>query len=349
MFRPINSSESNIFTIRASIGYGSSIGVFNSSSPALTNNTTYTIASSSGTFITPSTSYQNYLSSPTYTNLPSGFSINYLFDTTLSSIKNIFTITYGKAFTSQPSITVTPSVAAGSLGAIAIVNKASLTSATMFFTTGTATTPIAISDDGTEGILGFDIVITGPVKVGVNTGNSNKGWSFNDTTTADPSLVYTSMDVNLGGTTASTNSVVVAKNLKFLNSSNAINTYTNATTNTLETSDYGSTTWLINNTTTTPIVLATLTPSTSTIGMVLIISNISTLSSSPNATITCLTSSIIVSGTTPGTGNPPSIPTAANAVLRSNIILSPGASITLYCVSATKFAILSTYGAYSFS
>jgi hypothetical protein len=343
MFRPINSSESNIFTIRASIGYGSSLGVFNST--GLTNTTTYTIASSTGAGV--GGTFLNYLSSPAYTNLPSGFYINYLFNTTLSTSNNIFTITYGKAFTSQPSITITPSGGVGSVPAIPIVNRASLTSATLFFATGALTTPMAISSDGAAGLLGYDIVISGPVKVGVNTGNSNKGWSFNDTTTADPSLVYTSMDVNLGGTTASTNSVVVAKNLKFLNSSNSITTYT-TTTSTL---DYTSTTWLIYNSASgAAIVLSTLTASASTIGMVLTIMNISSSSGTQtNAQITCIASSLTVNATTPNGSFPPTAPTAAATVQRTNIFISPGASITLYCNSATNFVVMSSYGAIGFS
>ena len=131
MFRPTNSSESNIFTIRASIGYGSTSGVFNSTG---LGNGTYTIASSTGTFVAPGTVYLSYLSSPAYTNLPSGFYINYnLIIGTPSNSDNLFTITYGKAFTSQPSITVTPNYGISTLaGVMPVVNRNSLTSATLF-------------------------------------------------------------------------------------------------------------------------------------------------------------------------------------------------------------------------
>ena len=321
MFRPINSSESNIFTIRASIGFGSSLGAFNST--GLTNTTTYTIASSTGAGV--SGTFKDYLSSPSYTNLPSGFYINYLFNTTLTTTNNLFTITYGKAFTSQPSITVTPCVGAGSLGVLPTINRTSLTSATLAFQTGAATTPLAISSDGALGVLGFDIVISGPVKVGVNTGNSNKGWSFNDTTTADPSLVYTSLDVNLGGTTAVANSIVVAKNLKLMGADNTIKTYTTSTS----TLDYTQPVWLISNSAaSTTVTLSTVTPQ---VGMFLIVTNISSASAA-NAAITCGGTYIVT-------------PSATTPVLRTTATLQPGGTITLYGVTVTSFYVVSSNGA----
>ena len=243
MFRPTNSSESNLFTIRAALGYGSPLGAFNT----LVNGAVI----ASNTTATPVT--YNYLSSPSANNLPSGFNIVY------TSATAVFTITYGKTFTSQPCINVSPiSAVSGSFLAIPYVIKTSLTSCQVSF--NNATVLVAPSTNGTSGLLGFDLLITGPIKIGATTGNSNKGWAMSDSTTADATCVYSSLDVNLGAAFTATDSVIVSKNLKLIGNDNTVKAYS-ASTGTL---DYAQTVWTIGS----GVALTTLTPQK---GMVLII------------------------------------------------------------------------------
>ena len=129
------------------------------------------------------------------------------------------------------------------------------------------------------------------------------------------------MDVNLGGTTASSNSIVVAKNLKFIGSDNTIKTYTTSTS----TLDYTQTTWLLNG---TSVALTTLTPQ---VGMVLIIANIT--SGSTNATVACPSNYIY----TP-------VSTGVAYSQKTTITIFPGGTITLYGASTTAFYVLSGNG-----
>lgn len=254
MFRPTNSSESNLFTIRCVLGFGSSLGAFNTIANAAI------IASNSTTF--PVTA--NYLSSPPATNLPAGFYIQY------TSSGSIFTVTYGKAFTSQPSVHIVPtSAVSATFVAIPYVVRTSLTSIQVLF--NNTTTSVAPSTNGTSGLLGFDLIITGPVNIGATTGNSNKGWALSDSTTADPTSVYSYMDINLGSGFTASNSVVVSKNLKLLGSNNTITNYASSTS----TLDYTQTVWTINS----GVSLTTVTPQ---LGMVLIITAVS-VGSNPTA------------------------------------------------------------------
>ena len=65
MFRPTNSSESNLFTIRVALGYGSTLGVFNTGTNVIANNAILA-SNSSGNATTV-----DHLASPTSNNLPS--------------------------------------------------------------------------------------------------------------------------------------------------------------------------------------------------------------------------------------------------------------------------------------
>jgi len=194
IFRPLNSDESNLFTIRCVIDW--------------TVNLTDNNKIAGGTNITTDT---NLLRTPTANNLPENFVI-------LVS-GNIFYVHYGKEFTSCPSISIQPRLKA-------------ITNLSGDITAGAAPTPVifwnniinygkigqAIDNsnynfafafkDGDKALIapqttggagplsGFDLIITGPVKLGVTTGNSNKGWgvgSGNDATSA-----YTFMNVGVG-------------------------------------------------------------------------------------------------------------------------------------------------------
>ena len=297
MFRPTNSSESNLFTIRVALGFGSTLGVFNTGANAIAN---LAILASNAT-ASPTTF--DHLASPTSNNLPSGFYIQYITATTT------FRITYGKTFTAQPCINVNPcSSASATTKLYPYIVKSSLTSCDIYF--NDAVSLVAPSSNGTSGLLGMDIVITGPIKIGATTGNSNKGWALSDSTNADPTSVYSYMDVNLGSGFTATDSVVVSKNLKLLGSDNTIKAYS-ASTATL---DYTQTVWTIG----TAVALTTLTPQK---GMILII-----------------IASDVTTNPTVKTNTGKFINYASNNTLT---FTAAGDTIILYGVDTTRFAIIS--------
>lgn len=298
MFRPTNSSESNLFTIRAALGYGSSLGVFNTGANAIANNAILA-SNSSGN---PTT--VDHLASPTSNNLPSGFYIQY------STTGPTFRVYYGKSFTSQPCINIVPtSNNSASFLAIPYIVKSSLLYCDVLF--NNTTTSVSPSANGTTGLLGFDLVITGPIKIGATTGNSNKGWALSDSTNADPTSVYSYMDINLGSGFTATDSVVVSKNLKLLGSDNTIKTYSTSTSSL----DYTQTVWIIN----TAVALTTLTPQK---GMVLII----TAGSPLGTPATVVTDASKLIGYATGT---------------TLTFSTPGATVTLYGIDTERFIIVS--------
>ena len=99
LFRPVNSSESNLFTIRVSLGNGSNKGVFDTSNNPIVNDDILCSNNSNNTVTV------DHLSSPTYNNLPRGFFIKFVEDT---SYVYSFYVNYGKQFVAHPSITITP-------------------------------------------------------------------------------------------------------------------------------------------------------------------------------------------------------------------------------------------------
>lgn len=225
LFRPVNSAESNLFTIRASFGVDSELGKFNNL------DTDYVLASNNSTISVT----QNYLASPSNNNLPSNFVVDF------ESSSNTFRITYGKQFTQQPNINITPHLSSAFV-CIPNIQKNSINETTnnllltFMDVSGTVITP---SVDGLVGLLGFDLEITGPIKIGITTGNSNRGWAIDD-----DNGVYTFMDVNLGGGNVVDDSIIISKNLKFLNSNGSIKTFSS---NAITSSDYANTVWELNN------------------------------------------------------------------------------------------------------
>ena len=300
MFRPTNSSESNLFTIRVALGFGSTLDVFNTGANAIANNAILA-SNSSGN---PTT--VDHLASPTSNNLPSGFYIQY------STTGPAFRVYYGKSFTSQPCINVVPtSNNSSTFLAIPYIVKSSLLFCDILF--NNTTTSVPPSANGTTGLLGFDLVITGAIKIGATTGNSNKGWALSDSTNADPTSVYSYMDVNLGSGFTATDSVVVSKNLKLIGSDNTIKTYSTSTSSL----DYTQTVWIIN----TAVNLTTLTPQK---GMVLIITAGSPIGTSPTVVLAASKSfGYAVSGNTTLTFS------------------TAGATVTLYGIDTTRFVIVS--------
>tara|TARA_B100000902_G_scaffold399492_1_gene470606 strand:- start:1762 stop:2838 length:1077 start_codon:yes stop_codon:yes gene_type:complete len=196
IFRPLNSDESNLFTIRCVVEWEGNI----------TDNKKI----AGGNNITVDT---NLLKTPTANNLPSNFVM--LFS------GNKFYVQYGKQFTSCPSISIQPRLKdpdnlseSGSAAhvPIPIMYWNNITDYAALGTNGAITTSVynfafsfrdtanaLITPESTasnDKLKGFDLIITGPVKLGVTTGNSNKGWavgSGNDATNA-----YTFMNVGIG-------------------------------------------------------------------------------------------------------------------------------------------------------
>ena len=189
IFRPLNSDESNLFTIRCVITFSS----------------TPDRMIAGGSKITVTTSL---LTAPTSNNLPDYFGI--------FCASNKFYVTYGKEFTSTPCVSITPRM--GSEGDLADGTDDTDNPIPMYYWNNiqkyeNSSYPdnsnynfVFCFKDGNDGNIvtptnstplnGFDLIITGPVKLGVTTGNSNKGWSVgsgNDATTA-----YSYMDIGIG-------------------------------------------------------------------------------------------------------------------------------------------------------
>ena len=229
LFRPINSSESNLFTIRLSIGKGSTAGVFNTTENSINDSVIVSNNSSNTVSV-------DHLASPTKNNLPKDFYIYY-------DASNNFQITYGKKFTDHPIVNITPHFTVGTFVTPTFV-KGNLSAAsnnlTLYFvdSSGSLVSP---SSNGTTGFLGFDIELTGPTVIGVTTGNSNKGWAISDTTNSEPSSIYSYLDINLGSGFTIENSIVISKKLQLLNRDGTLTSF-NAT-KTLSSSDYTSSVW----------------------------------------------------------------------------------------------------------
>ena len=309
LFRPVNSSESNLYTIRLSIGVGSVKGVFNTGTTSLPTESIIASNDSSNAISV------DHLSSPSYSNLPKGFYLKYI----ISGSDKYFQVVFGKQFTEQPNVNIVTHSGLGEFSGVPIIQKGDLSSTSKNLTfqfihpNGTIIGP---STNGTSGLLGFDLIITGPVKIGITTGNSNKGWALSDSTNVDPSTAYTYLDVNLGSGYSLSDSVIISKNLKFLNNNGDIKTYT-ASTGTL---DYNNTTWIING----AVNLTNLTPVK---GMVLMI-----ISDDTNFSGSSYTSN-------------PTVTLATNCTFnfQSQNILTftqRGDSITLYGTSSLNFVIL---------
>jgi hypothetical protein len=189
VFRPLNSDESNLFTIRITLDLTSEP----SASQIIAGGSSQTIA-------------LDKMTAPTQNNLPGYFGIYY--NQTASS--KAFHIMYGKEFTSQPCISVIPHVGTlvgstpgDNLTPVPVIkynNKDKYTEAVTAtaYNVGLAFRNSAGTEQtvyGTGGLLGFDLVITGPIKVGVTTGNSNKGWSIGSGN--DPNTVYSYLNVGI--------------------------------------------------------------------------------------------------------------------------------------------------------
>ena len=183
VFRPLNSDESNLFTIRVSV------------KPVSTQTGDVTLVSAvTGTLV------DTYLETPTVNNLPTGFKLE------LIGSLDYYRITYGKKFTSAPCITFTPKSTNTNVKA----NTAQTAETLIPNIVQNNVLPDADAgadknclfcfrqaSDGTpvQALNGFEMVITGPIRVGVTTGNSNKGWSIGSGN--DPTTVYTYLSAGI--------------------------------------------------------------------------------------------------------------------------------------------------------
>jgi len=178
IFRPLNSSESNLFTIRVSLGTLSSNltgdEIFIDNDSTLSNTT--------------------YLLSPSIKCLPTNFKIEW------NDINKRFNIEYGKTFTSRPTISLSfhYNDILKSTNVQFYIEHHNLTvgSTNAYLYIINSTTSDALVPGTTSGLIGFDIIITGPVRLGVTTGNSNKGWAVSAGN--DATDVYTYMNVGIG-------------------------------------------------------------------------------------------------------------------------------------------------------
>ena len=206
VFRPLNSDESNLFTIRCVIEWNTTTF---SDDVIIAAGKSYTDKSG---LVTP-----DFLKTPTTNNLPPEF--------VMYHHTNKFFVNYGKEFTSCPSVFITPRFSTLD-GTDALDNITpclkwqNITNYHKLYTIGTTVSAnsdlisatnhnFAFSFKNTDGaivscktnvtnqnITGFDLIIVGPIKLGVTTGNSNKGWSIgsgNDSNTA-----YSFMNVGIG-------------------------------------------------------------------------------------------------------------------------------------------------------
>jgi hypothetical protein len=193
VFRPLNSDESNLFTIRCVITFTSAPSGMIAGGSKLTDASAVTT---------------DLLTTPTPNNLPDYFGIFFN--------AGRFFVNYGKEFTTPPCVSIMPrmkeladfanSTTAGD-NPIPLVqwNNILKYENTSYPDASNYNFAFAFkdSDSGNLNLVtdvanfyGFDLIITGPVKLGVTTGNSNKGWSVgsgNDATTA-----YSYMDIGIG-------------------------------------------------------------------------------------------------------------------------------------------------------
>lgn len=207
VFRPMNSDESNLFTIRltcagavASTDAGTAIKGDDNDTVAYASNVS-SVSDGAGT--------GNYLISPSSNNLPAGFKLAFL-----DASRGIMQLTYGKAFTSQPSVLVQcqhnlgAAFASASSAISCNVKHISSTQSNLYFYTESSGAGLNLVGD--TALIGFDLIISGPVKVGLTTGNSNKGWQLEGG--SSPSDVYTYMNVGIGDSNPTSNLSVDVEN-----------------------------------------------------------------------------------------------------------------------------------------
>ena len=167
VFRPMNSDESNLFTIRLNVPR---LDNLNTSQNGNILDTTYT--------------------SPTINNLPDGFSIQY------DSSNGYITVNYGKIFVTEPAVNINIFKDASVYNS----NIISITNQYLIFTITTAspTSGNIVNGDlnNTSWIPSFSMIITGPITMGLSTGLLNSGWQIEQR--SNPTKTYTKMNLGIG-------------------------------------------------------------------------------------------------------------------------------------------------------
>lgn len=187
IFRPINSDESNLFIIRCVVSFSSQFDSTNIIAGG--NNISKNV---------------DLLIAPTSNNLPDNFGIYYT--------SNVFHVKYGKSFTSCPSVSIIPrlnelekltSNDSEDNHIITNIFWKTLEDLTFFDSSNfnfafsfRARDGSIITPSNSSIVNGFDLIIIGAVKLGVTTGNSNKGWSIGAGN--DANSTYSFMNVGIG-------------------------------------------------------------------------------------------------------------------------------------------------------
>lgn len=160
LFRPVNSAESNLYTIRLKFkgfGTGGGGGAVDSTEP--TNGL--------------------QLVTPTMNNLPKDVTITH-------NSASQFKILMPDLFTSNPTVFVT----------VHNTSSANKTADSGSYTYTDGELVIIAGNDNIATDRMIDVLITGPIKLGVTTGNSNKGW--NVTRNEEAAYSYMNIGINEG-------------------------------------------------------------------------------------------------------------------------------------------------------
>lgn len=208
-YRPLNSDESNLFVIRCSVD------LTRTTQSVDINNPTQNKVIVGGTNINVDDGY-NALISPNRFNLPEYFAIimqqqmNPSFDplnvnrNSDETSNGTIWIQYGSQFVSAPSISIVPNYTEDNtaINYIKRDTKVGLRTFNSNPTLDTCQAKIMFYNrfgskhyfDSNSGLTGFDLIIIGPVRSGISTQHTNKGWSM--VSGNDPREIYTRMNVN---------------------------------------------------------------------------------------------------------------------------------------------------------
>jgi hypothetical protein len=180
-FKLINSDESNLYSIR---------GIINGFDKVIDDNTI--IGGSSNLNL-----LNNYIESPNAHHLPSNFKIVFY------KSPNHFEIVFGKFFTNKPSITINPIFYdENNYGINYKVENIGNDKCKIYFSKIIKNTwpleyeYLAPSEDNVNGLLGFNFIITGPIKIGTSTSYNNKGWVVDPS--KFPQWAQTFLDIGIG-------------------------------------------------------------------------------------------------------------------------------------------------------
>lgn len=229
-FKPINSDESNLFHIRCLVSYSDSTYTFPTTDTNINIGGGIKTEADTGT-----TTWGNKMRTPTTNNLPDYFGIHLYIDVSENEEKYNYYMNYGVDFAKAPTVKVTPLVHnldtsnnavdkitgdADSTGIVfaqvdmhsntcykkgsshTIISKAAIDAGYYnvkfkfykLFNDASNVATLQIPD--TTDYFGFIVDIVGPLKYGVTTGNTNRGWNL--AAGNRPTSVSTNMNVGIG-------------------------------------------------------------------------------------------------------------------------------------------------------